>query len=262
MENIKLGHQADKWFKVNTANSIEIKGDFAYCKSHNFIYNSETEEEKLYNGKACYYTDSRYIDTMHNYFKNAYLHWTRQKDISTKAAIRKTLKCRNIPIGTIVSFRKSWHFTGNRFIDNSYKFKIRKENKFDPKYEINRPEYNSKFTSCKWSQNLVNNLRDNGFIVFVQKNESFIGNMLTTAKAYTGADISKDTNEIEGEYAIAYGFGKKIGFSSYNNDFQGYSSGEENILWDKFGEFNKWSQCEQILKETTSIDEILKILKS
>ena len=60
---------------------------------------------------------------------------------------------------------------------------------------------------------------------------------------------------------MAYGYGKKIGFSSFNNDFMGYSNGCENILWDRFGEFDKWSRCYEIPK-TTPIEEIIEILKS
>jgi hypothetical protein len=41
----------------------------------------------------------------------------------------------------------------------------------------------------------------------------------------------------------------------------GYSNGRDNILFDKFGEFNKWSRCNEILK-TTPIDEIIEILKN
>jgi hypothetical protein len=33
-----------------------------------------------------------------------------------------------------------------------------------------------------------------------------------------------------------------------------------NILWNKFGEFNKWSQCNEISKDT-EINEIINILK-
>lgn len=66
---------------------------------------------------------------------------------------------------------------------------------------------------------------------------------------------------IDGEIAIAHGYGKQIGFSSFNNDFQGYSNGCDNILWDSFGQFNKWSSCIEISKNTP-INDIIKELKS
>ena len=53
-----------------------------------------------------------------------------------------------------------------------------------------------------------------------------------------------------------------IGFSSGENTFQGYSNGCENILYDFFGVFNKWSQCCDIHKSTpvkTIIKQLMKI---
>jgi len=254
----KLGHQAPKGWRVNDFNSIEIEGDFAYCKSHNFVYNSEEEKEKLYNAQPCYYTDKRFIDTIHNYYGETKLHWTRFKYISLKTCIRKVLKCRNIPVGTIVNFNKSWYVSKFK-IDNSYKFKIKKENKLDINFEINMPEYFENFTNCEFSKELTNKLRENGFIVSVTKNESFLTNMFNTAIALTGKK-GFENSEIEGDIAIAYGYGKKIGYSSFKNDFMGYSNGCDNILWDKFGEFDKWSRCNEIPK-TESIDKIIEILK-
>ena len=36
-----LGFQAQKGSRVKRFNYIHIKGDLHYCKSHNFMYNSE-----------------------------------------------------------------------------------------------------------------------------------------------------------------------------------------------------------------------------
>jgi len=91
--------------------------------------------------------------------------------------------------------------------------------------------------------NLVDALRENGFLVSVyNSNPGFL------------------IGEEEGEIAIAYGHNKKIGFSSHNNSFRGYSNGDDNILFDYFGEFNKWSQCLEIEKKN-KIDKIVKLLK-
>jgi len=258
MKQVKLGHQAPKGWKVNKFNSVEIDGDFAYCYSHNFLYNAEEEDEKLHNGLPCYYTDGRFHDTPHNYYKHCYLHWTRWKDISLKACIRRTLSCRNIPVETIVNFKKSWYFVGKR-IDNSFNFKIKKENKLDIKFEVNKPSYFKNFTNCEFSKELTNKLRENGFLVSVFGNTSFLGDMINTASAHMGNKDFKDTT-IDGEIAVAYGHGIRVGFSSFNNDYRGYSNGCDSVLWDKFDEFNKWSQCNEILK-TESVDDIIKILK-
>jgi len=257
----KLGHQAPKGYRINRFNSIEIEGDLHYCYSHNFVYNCEEEERKLYDGEPCRYTDGRFSDTPHNYFHNTYLHWTHWKDISLKACIRKTLQCKNIPVGTIISFRKSWYYNGKK-IDNSYLFKIRKENSFSKKdsfeYEINLPKYARNFDNCEFSQKLTEALRANGFIVEVSAgNPNFLSSMLNTAGAYIGESI--DIQNEEGQIAVAYGHGRKIGFSNGENSFRGYPNGCENILYDFYGEFDKWSRCIEIHK-STPIDEIIKIL--
>jgi hypothetical protein len=254
----KLGHQAPRGYVDNRFNSIEIAGDFAYCKSHNFLYNAEVEEEKLYNALPCYYTDNRFKDTMHNYYKNCMLHWTRWKNISLKACIRKTLSCYNIPVGTVVQFNKSWYIP-NKKVDLSYAFKIKKENKFPIEFEINDPNFFKNFNTCEFSKNLTDALRANGFIVSViNKNPDFISGMIASAVVYKGgeAEVSDDGGEI----ATAYGYGKKIGFSSGNNSYRGYSDGCDCILYDYFGEFDKWSRCIGIPK-TTPINEIVEMLK-
>ena len=53
-----------------------------YCYSYDFVYNVKEEERKLYNAEPCRYTDGRFADTPHNYYKNTYLYWTRWFNIS------------------------------------------------------------------------------------------------------------------------------------------------------------------------------------
>lgn len=260
-EITKLGHQAPTGWRVNRFNFVTIRGDLHYCKSHNFVYNTEVEEFKLYMGLPCYYTDVRYVDTLHNYYKDTHLYWSRGKrrEISLKSCIRRVLSCRNIPVGTMISFDHDWYLPGKK-IDPSYYMKVTKENNFDPKYEINDVEFSNNFNTCKFSQELTEALRANGFIVRVKnKNPDFLMGMVSTATLYTTGKYEEPTDD-GGETAIAYGHGKKIGFSSGKNSFMGYSNGRKNILWDVYGEFDKWSRCNEIPK-TTSIDEIIEILK-
>lgn len=256
MGNHKVGHQAPKGWVINKFNSIEIEGDLAYCRSHNFVYNSEYEKFKLYNAIPNYYTDIRFKDGRNNFYKNTMLHWTRWKDISLKACIRKALACKGIPKGTVVSFKKSYYHPKTK-VDNSFRFKVKKVNKLDIQFEINDPRFSAQFTKCEYSQQLTTALRENGFIVSVVANQSFLLGMMNSAIAFKGGE-SVDA-EIEGETATAYGHGKKIGFSSFNDDFLGYSNGCDNILWEFYGNFNKWSQCVEIPKHTP-IDEIIEIL--
>ncbi len=259
-EIIKLGHQEPKGWRVNRYNSIELNGDFAYCKSHNFVYNPEVEKFKLYMGQPCYFTDTRFIDTIHNYFHSCKLYWSRsKKPISLKSCIRRTLACRNIPVGTIVEFCQNWYYPGKKF-RNFYAFKIKKENNFSPKFEINDPEFFNDFKTCEFSKKLTEALRANGFIVRVKnKNPDFLMGMVSTATLYSSGKYEEPKDD-GGEIGVAYGHGKKIGFSSGKNSFMGYSKGCKNILWDMYGEFDKWSRCNEIPK-TTSIDEIIEILK-
>lgn len=257
MKNKRLGHQAPKGYRVNRFNSIEISGDLHYCYSYDFVYNSKEEERKLYNAEPCYYTDGRFIDGRHNYYKNTYLYWTRWFDISLKSCIRRTLQTKNIPVGTIVRFNKSWFYRGKR-IDNGYRFKIKKANPLDVEFEINLAKYKRNFSNCQFSQSLTDKLRKNGFIVGVSKgNPNFISGMISTAAAYMGKQ--SDVIDNGGQTAIAYGHGRIIGFSSGENDFQGYSNGCENILYDFYDEFDKWSRCIEIRK-STPINDIIKEL--
>jgi len=250
----KLGHQAPKGWRINRFNYITLNGDWAYCLSHNFVYNVEFEREKLYNALPCYYTDIRFVDTIHNYSGHTDIVSKRFNPISLKSCIRRIKKVRNIPLGTIVKFTKSWYVPRTK-LNLSYLFKIKKENKLDIKYEISLPEYRENFEFDEFSRNLTNKLRENGFIVAVYKdNSNFISSMISAASTYIGKQFN--TIKENGEIAIAYGFGKKIGFSSKNNNFKGYSNGCNNILWDRFGEFDKWSRCNEIPK-SINIDEII-----
>jgi len=257
-ENIKLGHQAPRGWKINECNSIEIEGDLNYCWSHDFVYNEREERRKLYNGEACYNTDGRFEDGEHNFSHNTMLFWQRWNPISIKAATRRVLKTKGVPVGTIVNFNKSYHFRGKKF-SNHFIFKVKKDNPIDIKYEVNMPSYSKNFEHCERSQKLTETLRANGFLVSVREdNNDFISLIISTAARAKIGEVVEPKKEI-GEIAIAYGHGKKIGFSSHNNNFFGYSNGESSILWDEFDCFDKWSRCEEILKTTTP-EEVVKIL--
>lgn len=258
------GHLAPKGFRTNQFNSIEINDtNLSYCKSHNFVFDAMEEERKLYNGLPCFYTDSRYTEYKYNFYKSTKLEWKRFKNISLESCKRKVLKCKNIPVGTIVNFKKSYTYTtkkGKR-IKNSYSFKIQKENFEDIQYEVNIPGFFDNFKICSFSSELVNRLRTEGFLVDVcSSNPNFLIGLINTASSFVGKEIIEN-NEEEGETAIAYGYGKKIGISSKNNSLFGYSNACDNILYDKFDEFCKWSRCEEIPK-SADIDEIVKILKT
>lgn len=256
--NVKKGHLAPKGWRRNECHHILIEGDLHYCWSHDFVYNEKEEERKLYNGEPCFYTDGRFYTPFgYNFYRDAYLYNRRFTPISIKSAIRRTKRCKGIPVGTIVQFQKSYYHPGKK-IDNTYIFKVKKENPIDFNFEVSEPSYFANFSTCKRSQELVNALRANGFLVSVIKeNNNYISSLISSAGKATGKKI--DVKKEDGEVAIAYGHGKKIGFSSYDNTVFGYSDGIENILWDHYGYFNKWSKCEWI-KKSTPLDEIVKKL--
>lgn len=264
----KLGHQAPKGYRLNDHfNYVFISGDLHYCASHDFVFNEVEEERKLYYAQPCYYTDKRYLSGRHNYYKDTYLYhsrhrWGKKYELSVKACIRMVEQCRNIPVGTIVEFRRDWYYTSKksgRPINVDYYYKVRKENNFNPQYEINMARYSRNFDNCSYSQEITEALRENGFIVGVSKgNPDFIMGMIATAQEYSGQERTAD-KEAGGQIATAYGKGIMIGFSSGDNTYRGYSYGIKSILFDFFQEFNKWSQCYEIAKGTPP-EEVIKLL--
>ena len=253
---LKRGFQAPKEYRPYEFHHIHIDGDLHYCASHHFVYNEVDEEKKLYNAQPCYYTDNRYVDGSCNYFKDCEIFFSRGHQpkrhknkwgsvnrnptqrwmsISLKSCIRKMRKLKGLPKGTIVEFYPDWYYPGVS-IDTSYIWVESRENIFKPEYEVNAPSYSKNFIKDDHSAELVNLLRKEGFLVSV-------------------------FNKEDGEMAIAYGYDKKIGFSSHENAFLGYSAGKDCILFDYYNEFDKWSRCRGINK-TRSFEEIIKKLKA
>lgn len=253
----KLKHQAPPKYQPKEFNRISIDGDFAYCESHHFIYDSHEQERLLYDGKPCYYTDYRFQDGT-NFFKEAVIYSRRRTPISFKSCIRRINRLKGVPKGTIIELSTGYYYRNKKF-STSYYHKVKKENPKHIDYEVNGPSYFEQFTSCEFSKQLTEALRNEGFLVSVRHdNDNFISSMISTAAEFMGKSI--EVNKEDGEVAVAYGYGKKIGFSSFNNSLFGYSNGCDNILFDYFDYFDKWSRCEEISK-TESIENIVKLLK-
>jgi len=259
-EIITLGYQAPKNYRVNSGfGRIEIR-DMHYCASHNFWFNQEEQERLLYFGQPCIYTDKRYIEGRWNFYREGSMGWWRRKGISIKKAFRLLKKTRNIPVGTIVDISHNCYGTykTGKHYSLGYKYKVIKENRFDPNYEINLPSYFDNFNTDQKAKELTELLRLNGFIVSVtSKNPNFISSLISTAASYKGHNVEID--EEEGETALAYGHGLKIGYSSNKNTLFGYSSGVDTVLYDRLGEFDKWSRCPGIKKDVPN-EEIVRLL--
>ena len=244
----KLGFQTFKGNRVKRFNYIHIKGDLHYCESHNFMYNSEVENKKLHYGLPCYYTDGRFHSGGKNFYKSTYLHFSRYsktmmgKSISLKAGLRKVKGCYGIPKGTIVEFAQDWSI-GKQ--DHGFLYKVKEYKPIPYKFEVNIAAYSNNFLHDSKMSKLINELRNNGFLVAVYNNnpDFLIG-------------------ENEGEIAIAYGHGLRVGISTHDNTFRGYSNGRDSILWDNYEDFDKWSRCNEIPKSLTTEEIIKELIKN
>lgn len=256
-----IGYQAPKGRRLNSGfNRIEVR-KMHYCWSHDFWFNTEEQDRLLHEGKPCFYTDC-YGEGRHNFYGEGCMFFVNKHyGITLKKAIRMVKRTRNLPVGTIVEIGHPYYGIGKKSKKSfsfAYNFKITKENKFDPQYEVSRPSFSDNFNTDQKAKDLTDLLRANGFLVSVSsKNTNFISGMIASAAVYVGKEMEADDEE--GEIATAYGHGLRVGYSANNSTFRGYSYGVKNILFDKWDEFNKWSQCREISKETSN-EEILQIL--
>ena len=221
--------------------------DMHYCSSHDFWYDPNEQDRLLHLGLPCIYTDTRY-DTergsMNSYRKGAFL-WRRRSGYSLRALKRRLKKTRNIPVGTLVNVQHNSYgvFRTGTGYSLGYTYKVRRPNTFNPEYAVNAAQYSRDFTEDDaYSKSLVDALRSNGFLVQVWNHnpDRLIG-------------------ENDGEIAIAYGHGLRVGFSTGNNSFRGYQCGVDSILYDAWDHFDKWSRCREI-KKGVDPDEVIRML--
>lgn len=241
MKNTKLGFKTKekysykKWF-----NKIELPRGFRFLKEFNLVINLRKEQKKLYNAIPCVYTDKRFEESLDNSYGDFY--WDRQMFHNLSSCIRQINKAYDIPKGTIVEFDND--FTHANTNDTYYKYKTKRYKPSPYIYNIDLDGYNKLFTNDEHSNQLIVRLRQEGFIVEVFDRQ-----------------VWTEYNVVYEEYAIVYGYNKKIGFSCFNNNFNGYSNGYDNILFDEYDWFDKWSRCIEIPK-STPLEEIINILKT
>jgi hypothetical protein len=265
---LKRGYRCAKEWRPTHFGVIHIDGDLHFCSDGKFVFNSKKEEDKLYMGQPCIYTDIRFdAEKDMNYYKSTYLYHSRRSfdglirknrkwckvnrtprdwgklPISLKSCIRKVRKIKGITKGTVIEFGNHWYYPKSGNIPSYVYIHNGKNANYTPDYEINADCYKARFTDDVWANELCDKLRAAGFIVQVfNENPGFI------------------FGESEGEIAMAYGFNKKIGFSTGDNDFRGYNNGCKNVLYDYRNYFDKWSKALEISK-TTPIDDIVSQLK-
>jgi hypothetical protein len=257
---ITLGYQAPKGYRVNSGfGRIQIK-DMHYCASHNFWFDPEEQDRLLHLAQPCFYTDWNYAGGRWNFYREGSMGWWRKNGISLKKAFRLLKKTRNIPAGTIVDISHNCYGThkSGKHYRLGFLYKVKRENKFDPQYEISKPSFFKNFNTDQKAKDLTDLLRANGFIVSVSnKNTNFLSSMIATAASYQGSEVEPEQED--GETAVAYGHGLRVGYSSNKSTFYGYSIGVDLVLYDKWNEFDKWSRCHGISKEKTN-EEIVKRL--
>lgn len=263
---LKLGYQAPKPRRINYKFMTASVRDFHYCYSHDFWYSPEEQDRLLHYGQPCYYTDG-YMDSPSNSYRQGDLPWRRRgkKGYSLKGLIRIFKKTRNLPVGTIVDFQHNYYLAGRKSgfgCSLGYKFKVKKENHFNPDYQVLRPDFFANFINDKKCEELVNILRSNGFLVKVSWAVDHLYKVNEDGQYIydtDGSAIKEVPEEQRHQYAIAYGHGLRVGFSEKKFPLHGYSYGVPDVLFDYWDEFNKWSQTVGISKEESN-EEILKTL--
>ena len=281
---MKTGYQTTKKYRTKHFDKIEsyigngriscgIKQshilEIDFNREEKFVFDTREEEEKLYQGKPCVYTDKRYsqhivcawCNYLTIYQSNYYDYYLKRKkeylsrkpsfpkntkgQLTIKSAIRKINKIKGLPKNLQIKISSDWSAKKNT--DFIYVVKKYKENNI--KYKIDLPEFLDNFTDDINAKNLVTFLRSNGFIVKVSETSDVI-------------DYDTNTNTFtygeKHQICRGYGHGITFMFSSFNNTYNGYSVGTEYILFDWFGCFNKPSDAEKIFKNT-SHEDILKI---
>jgi len=211
----------------------------AWESKHNIIYDKQKMEELMAWGQPSIYTDVRF-DTEYE----MHLFWKSRKDKSLEACIRRLNKTRGLMKGDKILIKNAYmsRTSKNKPVSLDYIYRVKEDRPLDIKWEINGPYINNLFKSDEWANKLTLDLRKAGFIVNVYN-----------------SNPNRLIGEELGQIAIAWGWGKRVGFSSGSNNFMGYKDGEKNVLFDKWDCFDKWSRCETISK-SESIESIVEKL--
>lgn len=226
----------------------------------------EQQRIELVNGRPSYHTDKNWVKPVwfydefygHNNIKIGDKVMNRNKSdklnfggFTLGQALKKINKIEHLfPEETTISLINNFYCPEeepeNRSLGLAYKTTRKFKGFTTDGFQISKPRYFANFEKDELLGKLITFLRSNGFTVSVE-------------------DADDEYNPVQDcKQAHIYGYEKRIGISEFNNYYNGYSYGQEFILWDWYDEFNKWSQCYQISKPKSENDfqDILDILKS
>lgn len=222
--------------------------------------NREEEKRKLYNGEACFHTDAFYsypkwfdsqiygrnyirIPLRHN-FNDGSRNFATLGEMLKKIKKLEHLFPENTELGIDSQF---YGEKEGRTYSMGLKYVTKRKFKgFNTKFQVSKSKYYDNFEKDELKAKLITFLRQNGFLAQVWNEE-----------------YDYDDDEVKGcKLSLIYGHGLMIGLSEFNNRFNGYWTGMESILYDKLGEFDKWSKAFQIPKPTSEkdFDNILQTL--
>jgi len=228
------GKRFNRYFRGTDQRLFHEKyGNMTFAYYGDIVFDAHEQNRLLHDGKACVYTDKRYGG-----FSDCPRWWLGNTTKAFKRICGNFTSLYDFPI-TI----RRW----NRYRDGGTIIYTLKPSKEKPKFNLD--DYcRVDDINDKWLKELVIEMKAQGFIVKgPYHNDSFIMTMV-------GGE-----SDMGGQHITAYGHGKRVGISSGNDSYRGYSYGEKSVLWDWCDEFDKWSRCNEILK-TTPINEIIEQL--
>ncbi len=178
----RRGYNAPKGWRPRGFGVIHIDGDLHHEPKHNFVFNAEVEEDKLYMGLPCIHTDKNFDEEAgSNFFKSTYLFQSSRRypkkhknnwlsvnrnpkkwgktPISLAACIRKIQNVKGIPKGTIIDINNHYYFR-NSNSSPSYTYIHNGNNAgYIPDYQVNHEAYTCMFTDDEWGNELITKLR-------------------------------------------------------------------------------------------------------
>jgi hypothetical protein len=228
------------------------------------LIDDEDENRKLHYGEPCSYLDSRIYQD--DFVSSSYFTRYRKKKYSKKQILNILDGIYNVDKGAYMVISSNQQLV-RKSTNEKKRFKLYHK----PSYKrfrfrndlIQSPAFTSNFKNDEKANELITKLRAIGFVCKIQFEKEYIYDLEQGQTEYNGRSITSENinenltlNSIEVECAVCYGMGIRIGISENKFSLFGYSNGCDNILFDKYDYFNKWSQCEEISKDNT-IDEII-----